>query len=123
RSASAMPLVRGPSMASTWVASRTSRRKSSRRRPSSTWMAGTTGGTSLRKSRVTCSPGRDIITLPPQSPQESSMIKLDVNGKGHLLDVEPEMPLLWALRDEIGLEGTKYGCGVGQCGACTVHVN
>ena len=51
------------------------------------------------------------------------MIKLDVNGKAHSLDVEPEMPLLWALRDEIGLEGTKYGCGVGQCGACTVHVN
>ena len=51
------------------------------------------------------------------------MIKLDVNGKVHSLDVEPEMPLLWALRDEIGLEGTKYGCGVGQCGACTVHVN
>jgi isoquinoline 1-oxidoreductase alpha subunit len=51
------------------------------------------------------------------------MIKLDVNGKPYSLDIEPEMPLLWALRDEIGMEGTKYGCGVAQCGACTVHVN
>jgi len=51
------------------------------------------------------------------------MIKLDVNGKSHSVDVEPDMPLLWVLRDEIGLEGTKYGCGIGQCGACTVHVD
>ncbi|HEV8245850.1 MAG TPA: (2Fe-2S)-binding protein [Polyangiaceae bacterium] len=51
------------------------------------------------------------------------MIKLDVNGKSHSVDVEPEMPLLWVLRDELGMEGTKYGCGVAQCGACTVHVN
>ena len=51
------------------------------------------------------------------------MIKLDVNGKVYSLDVEPEMPLLWALRDELKLAGTKYGCGVAQCGACTVHVN
>jgi len=51
------------------------------------------------------------------------MIKLDVNGKTHSVDVEPDMPLLWVLRDELGLGGTKYGCGVAQCGACTVHVN
>ena len=51
------------------------------------------------------------------------MIKLDVNGKTHTIDVEPEMPLLWVLRDELKLAGTKYGCGVAQCGACTVHVN
>jgi hypothetical protein len=51
------------------------------------------------------------------------MIKLDVNGKAHSVDVEPEMPLLWVLRDELGMAGTKYGCGVAQCGACTVHVN
>ena len=51
------------------------------------------------------------------------MIKLDVNGKVHSVDVEPEMPLLWVLRDELGMAGTKYGCGVAQCGACTVHVN
>jgi len=48
---------------------------------------------------------------------------LKVNGKTHTLDVEPEMPLLWALRDEIGLTGTKFGCGIAQCGACTVHIN
>ncbi|HYC12668.1 MAG TPA: (2Fe-2S)-binding protein [Stellaceae bacterium] len=51
------------------------------------------------------------------------MVSITVNGKPHQLDVEPEMPLLWVLRDEIGLTGTKFGCGIAQCGACTVHVN
>ena len=51
------------------------------------------------------------------------MIKLLVNGKTLSLDVEPDMPLLWALRDSAGMMGTKYGCGVAQCGACTVHVD
>jgi len=51
------------------------------------------------------------------------MLKLNVNGKVHPVDVEPNMPLLWVLRDHLGLLGAKYGCGVGACGACTVHVN
>ena len=51
------------------------------------------------------------------------MISLNVNQKNYHLDVDPNMPLLWAIRDEIGLTGTKYGCGVAQCGACTVHLN
>jgi aerobic-type carbon monoxide dehydrogenase small subunit (CoxS/CutS family) len=51
------------------------------------------------------------------------MIKLTVNGTLHELDIEPETPLLWVLRDEIGLTGTKYGCGIAQCGACTVHLD
>jgi isoquinoline 1-oxidoreductase alpha subunit len=51
------------------------------------------------------------------------MIKLVVNGRQRVLDIEPEMPLLWALRDELGLTGTKFGCGIGQCGACTVHID
>ena len=51
------------------------------------------------------------------------MITITVNGRQHRLDVEAEMPLLWVLRDEIGLTGTKFGCGIAQCGACTVHVN
>jgi len=46
-----------------------------------------------------------------------------INGERTELDVEPNMPLLWALRDELGLIGTKYGCGIGQCGACTVHLD
>lgn len=51
------------------------------------------------------------------------MIKLNVNGKDHSVDVEPEMPLLWTLREVLGMTGTKYGCGIAQCGACTVHIN
>jgi isoquinoline 1-oxidoreductase subunit alpha len=49
-------------------------------------------------------------------------ITLTVNGRKHEVDVEPDTPLLWVLRDAIGLTGTKYGCGISQCGACTVHV-
>ena len=49
--------------------------------------------------------------------------KLNINGKDHEVTVEAEMPLLWVLRDEIGLTGTKFGCGIAQCGACTVHVD
>jgi isoquinoline 1-oxidoreductase alpha subunit len=48
---------------------------------------------------------------------------LTVNGKTRLLSVEPDMPLLWALREQLGLTGTKYGCGIAQCGACTVHLD
>ena len=51
------------------------------------------------------------------------MIKLNVNGKSYDADVEPEMPLLWVLRNALGLTGTKYGCGIAQCGACTVHID
>ncbi len=48
---------------------------------------------------------------------------LKVNGTEHEVDVEPEMPLLWVLRDELNITGPKYGCGIAQCGACTVHVD
>ena len=51
------------------------------------------------------------------------MFALKINGKNVSVDVEPETPLLWVLRDTLGMTGTKFGCGVGQCGACTVHVN
>ena len=50
-------------------------------------------------------------------------MKLTVNGTTHEIDVEDDMPLLWVLRDELGLTGTKYGCGIAQCGACTVHID
>lgn len=50
-------------------------------------------------------------------------LKLSVNGEEHKLDVEPETPLLWVLRDALNLTGTKFGCGIGTCGACTVHLN
>ena len=51
------------------------------------------------------------------------MLTLNVNGRARSIDVEPEMPLLWVLRDELNLPGAKYGCGVGLCGACTVHID
>ena len=51
------------------------------------------------------------------------MVKLTINGTPHDVDVEPDTPLLWVIRDTIGLTGTKYGCGIAQCGACTVHVD
>src|SRR5436190_388864 len=59
----------------------------------------------------------------PISPAEGAMVSLLVNGTSRSLDVEPDMPLLWALRDVLALTGTKYGCGIAQCGACTVHLD
>jgi len=51
------------------------------------------------------------------------MPRLNINGKNYDVDADPETPLLWAIRELVGLTGTKYGCGIAQCGACTVHVN
>ena len=51
------------------------------------------------------------------------MAKLSINGQTVAIDVEPDTPLLWAIRENIGLTGTKYGCGIAQCGACTVHID
>ena len=52
-----------------------------------------------------------------------AQFKLQINGRSYQADVEPDTPLLWVLRDHLGLVGTKYGCGIAQCGACTVHLN
>ena len=51
------------------------------------------------------------------------MVGLTINGSAHNVDVEPDTPLLWAIREQVGLTGTKYGCGIAQCGACTVHID
>ena len=51
------------------------------------------------------------------------MVRLNVNGSVREIEVEPDTPLLWALREQVGLTGTKYGCGIAQCGACTVHID
>jgi aerobic-type carbon monoxide dehydrogenase small subunit (CoxS/CutS family) len=51
------------------------------------------------------------------------MITITINGTQHQIDLEPDTPLLWALRDAVGLTGTKFGCGIAQCGACTVHLD
>ncbi|QOG18049.1 2Fe-2S iron-sulfur cluster binding domain-containing protein [Bradyrhizobium sp. SEMIA] len=55
--------------------------------------------------------------------QGTAMANLTINGKTFTLDVEPDTPLLWAIRENAGLTGTKYGCGIAQCGACTVHMD
>ena len=51
------------------------------------------------------------------------MLRLKINGKSHEVDADPDTPLLWVIRDTVGMTGTKYGCGIAQCGACTVHIN
>ena len=51
------------------------------------------------------------------------MARLTINGKTHIFDVHPDTPLLWAIREQVGLTGTKYGCGIAQCGSCTVHID
>ena len=59
----------------------------------------------------------------PGERKETRIAQLNINGKVHKVEVEPDTPLLWVLRDHVGLTGTKYGCGVAQCGACSVHFN
>ena len=51
------------------------------------------------------------------------MVRLSINGKNYEVDADPSTPLLWAIREQVGLTGTKYGCGIAQCGACTVHMD
>src|SRR6187200_1684219 len=65
--------------------------------------------------------GHQCHTQPTQ--ERAMAITITVNGQEHSLDVEPEMPLLWALREQLGLTGTKFGCGISACGACTVHLD
>jgi isoquinoline 1-oxidoreductase alpha subunit len=55
--------------------------------------------------------------------KEVTMISLEINGKQHTVDVEPDVPLLWVIREHLKLTGTKFGCGIGLCGSCTVHVD
>jgi isoquinoline 1-oxidoreductase subunit alpha len=65
---------------------------------------------------------KDVLQADPIN-NEFEMISLKVNGRTQSVDVEPDTPLLWVIRDSIGLTGTKFGCGKGLCGACTVHLN
>jgi isoquinoline 1-oxidoreductase subunit alpha len=67
---------------------------------------------------------RDSSTSASISSRERTlMAKLNINGRVHDIHVEPETPLLWVIREHVGLTGTKYGCGIAQCGACSVHIN
>src|SRR5205823_198932 len=69
----------------------------------------------LREAHTSSGFGREETVL--------MQLTLNINGKSERVDVEPETPLLWVLRDTIGLTGTKYGCGIARCGACTIHVD
>jgi isoquinoline 1-oxidoreductase alpha subunit len=64
-----------------------------------------------------------ILASLSQPCKSMAIFKLQVNGRSYQADVDPDTPLLWVLRDSLGLVGTKYGCGIAQCGACTVHVD
>jgi isoquinoline 1-oxidoreductase alpha subunit len=68
-------------------------------------------------------PLRALVTKRPTRPEEIAVVKLLVNGKTVEAQVSPDTPLLWVIRDEFGLKGTKFGCGAALCGACTVHVD
>src|ERR1700748_2651033 len=76
-------------------------------------------GTCSRSGAASRSKPRDYDNIPP----EPLMTTFNINGETHTVDAPPDMPLLWVLRDLVGLTGTKYGCGIAQCGACTVHLN
>jgi isoquinoline 1-oxidoreductase subunit alpha len=70
--------------------------------------------------------GKSIASRPPDANcvrEERTMLAFSVNGKHIDLDVDPSTPLLWVIRDHLGLTGTKYGCGMAQCGACTIHID
>src|SRR5688572_8872954 len=67
-----------------------------------------------------CPAGDSAVIVTRGSAQ---MIRLSINGRTHNVDVDPTTPLLWVIREQVGLTGTKYGCGIAQCGACTVHVD
>ena len=62
-------------------------------------------------------------TLQFRDPEEGMAFELLVNGTSHTVDADPQTPLLWVIRDQVGLTGTKFSCGIGQCGACTVHID
>ena len=66
---------------------------------------------------------RAILTKRAEHLEAGAMVTLRINGKSHRVDVPPDMPLLWVLRDVLGMNGTKFGCGVALCGACTVHLD
>jgi nicotinate dehydrogenase subunit A len=64
--------------------------------------------------------------ISPEEPKEAAVVErfsLNVNGKGHVVEADPDMPLLYALRNDLGLNNPKFGCGLAQCGACTVHID
>src|SRR5256712_9993665 len=78
----------------------------------------------MRERSGSCAPPGPFCTIEsPRHIREESMAKLNINGKVRDVQVEADTPLLWAIREQAGLTGTKYGCGVAQCGACSVHIN
>ena len=79
--------------------------------------------TSLRHSAVLRHINRRLPNSVTLEYGDTMMITVSINGESHAIDVDPQTPLLWVIRDYAGLTGTKFGCGIAQCGACTVHLN
>jgi xanthine dehydrogenase iron-sulfur cluster and FAD-binding subunit A len=78
----------------------------------------------LRKTAPTKRIARELATEAHRRVSgRINMVALTINGQSHNVDVDPTTPLLWVIREQVGLTGTKYGCGIAQCGACTVHVD
>jgi isoquinoline 1-oxidoreductase alpha subunit len=78
---------------------------------------------SAQKETSACAPGLRFTRRPHLLPLAAMALKLTINGQPHSVDADPQTPLLWVIRDYIGLTGTKFSCGIAQCGACTVHVD
>lgn len=78
---------------------------------------------SIHDTPAPAPPRKTRPPAPPWRASEGPVVRIRVNGVAHDVDADPDMPLLWAIRDLVGLTGTKYGCGQGLCGACTVHLD
>src|SRR5262245_30461850 len=86
--------------------------------------AGDGRGPDGSRSDIRLAPRRSSGSVrPTRNPRRVRMARLNVNGRIRDVQVEADTPLLWVLREQVGLTGTKYGCGVAQCGACSVHIN
>src|SRR4029453_12161405 len=106
-----------------WQHDQGQRRSPSSRRRLGQFRARITKSQQLMQSRCPTAPSSSHLTPPPGPPGAPNGLSIKVNGIAHRVDVDGDTPLLWVLRDVLGMTGTKFGCGMALCGACTVHVD